>query len=119
MAPDPLGTTHQLSDNEGSTLGTAVRVTVLTANTYMEQSQTVPNIFKIDVEGFEYDVFKGMKKLLAEPKLMAVFCEVHFALLENCGQKFAPIDIERLLRGACFDVKYTDTSHIQAIRRSC
>lgn len=119
MASDPLGATHQLSDDEGSSSETAVRVTILTADTYMEQSKIVPNIVKIDVEGFEYDVFKGMKRLLREPQLRAIFCEVHFALLENRGQEFAPIEIERLLRDACFDVKYTDSSHIQAIRRSC
>lgn len=119
MASDPLGATHQLSDDEGSSSETAVRVTILTADTYMERSKIVPNIVKIDVEGFEYDVFKGMKRLLREPQLRAIFCEVHFALLENRGQEFAPIEIERLLRDAWFDVKYTDSSHIQAIRRSC
>lgn len=119
MAPDPLGATHQLSDDEESASGTTVRVTVLTADTYMERSKIVPNVVKIDVEGFEYDVFKGMKKLLADSKLRAVFCEVHFALLENRGQAFAPIQIEGLLRDAGFDVKYTDSSHIQATRRSC
>jgi FkbM family methyltransferase len=119
MAPDPLGATHQLSDDEESASGTTVRVTVLTADTYMERNKIVPNVVKIDVEGFEYDVFKGMKKLLADSKLRAVFCEVHFALLENRGQAFAPIQIEGLLRDAGFDVKYTDSSHIQAIRRSC
>lgn len=118
MASDPLGATHQLSDDEEPVIGTPIRVTVLTADTYMEQSKTIPNVIKIDVEGFEYDVFKGMSKLLADSKLRAVFCEVHFALLENRGQAFAPIEIERLLRNARFDVKYTDSSHIQAIRRS-
>jgi FkbM family methyltransferase len=119
MASDPLGATHQLMDDGTADGGASVPVTVLTADAYVEGSKNIPNVIKIDVEGFEYDVFQGMKTLLGEPKLRAIFCEIHFALLEKRGQAFTPIEIERLLRHARFDVKYTDSSHIQAIRSSC
>ncbi|NEQ84963.1 MAG: FkbM family methyltransferase [Moorea sp. SIO2I5] len=41
-----------------------------------------PNILKIDVEGFEIEVLKGMQTVLASSTLRAVFIEVHFKLLE-------------------------------------
>lgn len=37
----------------------------------------VPAVIKIDVEGHEYAVLRGMTKLLAHENCRAVFCEVH------------------------------------------
>ncbi len=119
LAADPLGATHQLVDHTAHPGSEAsAQVTVVTADSYVARSRTVPNVIKIDVEGFEYEVFKGMKALLTEPTLRGVFCEMHFALLESRGQMLAPVEIERLLTHAGFEVKYTDSSHIQAIRAS-
>lgn len=118
LAADPLGSTHQLVDHAMSDSGTEAQVEIVTADSYVARNRTVPNVIKIDVEGFEYEVFKGMKTLLAEPKLRGVFCEMHFALLESRGQMFAPVEIERLLTDAGFKVEYTDSSHVQAIRSS-
>ena len=116
LAADPLGATHQLADHAQSGSEAAAPVTIVTADSYVARSRTVPNVIKIDVEGFEYEVFKGMKALLTEPKLRGLFCEMHFALLESRGQMFAPVEIEGLLTRAGFAVTYTDSSHIQAIR---
>ena len=118
LASDPLGATHQLVDSAHSAVEASAQVTIVTADSYVARSRAIPNIVKIDVEGFEYEVFKGMKTLLAEPTLRGVFCEMHFALLESRGQMFAPVEIERLLTRAGFEVNYTDSSHIQAIRAS-
>lgn len=118
LASDPLGATHQLVDSAHSPVEASAQVTIVTADSYVARSRAIPNVVKIDVEGFEYEVFKGMKTLLAEPTLRGVFCEMHFALLESRGQMFAPVEIERLLTRAGFEVNYTDSSHIQAIRAS-
>ena len=116
LAADPLGATHQLVDSENAGSDAGVHVAVVTGDAYRERTKMVPNIIKIDVEGFEYEVFKGIAALLEEPRLRGVFCEMHFALLENRGQMFAPIEIERLLTHVGFNVTYTDSSHIQALR---
>jgi FkbM family methyltransferase len=116
LAADPLGATHQLVDREHSGSEMGAQVAIVTADSYVACNRTVPNVIKMDVEGFEYEVFKGMKALLTEPKLRGVFCEMHFALLESRGQMFAPVEIERLLSHAGFKVEYTDSSHIQAVR---
>lgn len=115
---DPLAATHQLSDDLNSDDSeNLTTVNILTADHYLSENKDfIPNIIKIDVEGFEYDVFLGMKELLNNPDLRAVFCEIHFTLLEERNQEFAPLDIQGLLKKAGFTVKYIDSSHIQALR---
>src|SRR5208337_2172509 len=65
-----------------------------------------PNVMKIDVEGFEEEVLTGMPRVLADPRLRAIFLEVHFALLEQRGKTTAPLRIERTLREYKFRTKW-------------
>lgn len=71
---------------------------------------------KIDVEGFELDVLKGMSGLLADPALRAIFVEVHFLALANRGLHTAPADMIALLRAAGFEIQWIDPSHFGATR---
>jgi FkbM family methyltransferase len=57
-----------------------------------------PNIVKIDVEGFEYDVIAGMQTRLRAQECRAVFCELHFEVLERRGFRQAPAKIVNRLR---------------------
>lgn len=76
----------------------------------------VPNVVKIDTEGFELDVLQGMGTVLAEPALRGVFVEVHFGLLANRGMADAPSTIQALLRAAGFETTWVDPSHIAGTR---
>jgi len=76
-----------------------------------------PNIVKIDVEGFEWEVISGMQTRLRAPECRAVFCEVHFDVLEKRGLRQAPAKIVEQLRSLGFaKVHWLDASHISAYK---
>lgn len=75
-----------------------------------------PNVIKIDVEGYELDVLKGMSETLRDPNLRSVCVEVHFTQLAERGLATAPRTIERLLREAGFTLRWTDPSHLVGSR---
>lgn len=81
-----------------------------------EEQAPVPNVIKIDVEGFEQEVLLGMAHLLRNKNVREVLLEVHFKLLEVKGTKHAPTQMVDMLSLEGFDVKWTDASHIHARR---
>jgi FkbM family methyltransferase len=72
----------------------------------------MPNVIKIDTEGFEREVIEGISKTLGSPVLHTVAVEVHFGLLVERGQPGAPAEIEQGLRSAGLSTRWTDASHI-------
>ena len=81
-------------------------------------SLNAPAIIKIDVEGAELEVLKGMTETLLAPGLRGVFVEVHFLALAQRGMRAAPVEIQKILQQAGFDVVWTDASHIAGLRKS-
>jgi FkbM family methyltransferase len=74
-----------------------------------------PNIVKIDVEGFEYEVISGMQTRLRAPECRSVFCELHFEVLEKRGLRQTPAKIVERLRSLGFKkIRWLDASHISA-----
>jgi FkbM family methyltransferase len=61
-----------------------------------------PTILKIDVEGAEARVLRGMQTLLIKPTLRALYCEVHPLLLANTGSSGAAV--EHLITDAGFTI---------------
>jgi FkbM family methyltransferase len=72
----------------------------------------MPNVIKIDTEGFEREVIVGLSKTLTSPVLHTIAVEVHFGLLVERGQPGAPTEIEAGLRSAGFSTHWADASHI-------
>jgi FkbM family methyltransferase len=99
----------------GSDNAEPVRMTVKRADEFLPMIP--PSIVKIDVEGFEWEVLKGMVNTLSSVGLRAVFIEVHFSALERRGLLEAPGTITKLLRDKGFIVSWTDSSHIYARRK--
>ncbi|GIW68009.1 MAG: hypothetical protein KatS3mg096_877 [Candidatus Parcubacteria bacterium] len=110
---DKLNATSKLKTERGEN---DILVTVKTLDNVIQENKTVPNVIKIDVEGYELEVLKGMKATLKNEKVMVVAIEVHFKLLENNGQKDAPHQIVNTLTQNNFKVKWIDPSHIIATR---
>lgn len=76
----------------------------------------LPNVVKIDVEGHEFAVLRGLQAVLADPRVRSVFVEVHFGILDMSGRPDDPKHIEAMLKGSGFKVRWTDPSHIHAYR---
>jgi FkbM family methyltransferase len=87
-----------LRDNSGSLKGSGVKL-IPGDELIKEENLPIPNIVKIDVEGFEYEVIKGLSKTLKDKQCKIVICEVHPNLLPE-GVKSG--DIELLLKKAGF-----------------
>lgn len=113
---DPLGATHSLVDGaEGCEHTVDVRV-ARGDDVVRELGIRLPNVIKVDVEGFEEDVIRGLVSTLSRPECRAVFCEVHFAILERRGTKHAPASIEARLKGLGYVTRWIDASHLSAVR---
>lgn len=76
----------------------------------------VPDLIKIDVEGHELAVLRGLQATLTNRKLRKVFVEVHFSVLDRGGRADDPKRIEDILTGSGFKLSWTDASHILASR---
>lgn len=115
---NPLAATHKIiSECESLSLNEANKVEIRSSDSIIEaESQLIPNIIKIDVEGYEGQVVDGMKGLLGNPKLRCVGIEVHFGLLSDRGEENRPQEIESIFRKNGFLVRWTDSSHIIATR---
>jgi FkbM family methyltransferase len=75
----------------------------------------MPNVVKIDVEGYEPEVINGMPHVLSQVR--AAFIEVHFSILESRGMLQQPVAIVKELKRLGFTtVKWVDASHIKALR---
>jgi FkbM family methyltransferase len=78
-----------------------------------EQKLPIPNIIKIDVEGYEYSVIKGLENSLRDKLCRMICCEVHPTLLPegitvdmliNLIKGYGFINIEREDRGSTFHI---------------
>ena len=76
----------------------------------------IPDVIKIDVEGHELEVLKGMQSSLLDRKIKHIFIEVHFAIFYNTSRDEHPSKIEDLLDVSGFHLRWVDQSHLHAFR---
>jgi len=116
---DATGATSRVLGETATADGSGVEVDVRRGDGLVrDKAADDPDVIKIDTEGFELDVIRGLGQTLRRPKLRALFIEIHFALLHDRGLSGAPAEIERELRGCGFRCTWTDASHIVATRSS-
>lgn len=78
-----------------------------------DHSLPSPNIVKIDVEGMEYEVLKGISRTLKHPDCRFVLCEIHFSLHAKSGREDTPHRIEDILLDSGFSsIEWADPSHL-------
>lgn len=75
-----------------------------------------PSIIKIDVEGFELEVIRGMPGILKSPGLRGLFVEVHFLASVERGEPEGPAKLTALLKEAGLAYRWVDASHLVATR---
>jgi FkbM family methyltransferase len=97
--------------------GSSIEVPVMRGDqALLDYSLPVPQVIKVDVEGYELEVIEGLAGVFADARVRAVFVEVHFALLHERGVDVAPARIVRFLEERGFTVRWIDGSHLAAIR---
>jgi FkbM family methyltransferase len=74
-----------------------------------------PTVVKVDVEGYEIEVVRGMQRILSGVR--ALFVEIHFQVLEERGMRQAPAALVKELKRLGFSrIEWPDASHIAAFR---
>jgi len=94
----------------------SIPIRICRGDTMCDRLGQVPNVVKVDVEGFEEEVLEGMGKMLTYSDLRSILVEVHFMKLEKRGQPMAPLRIEKLLGAKGFKTNWVDASHLFATR---
>jgi FkbM family methyltransferase len=113
VADGGIAPSNRLANRAGTS---TVLVTKYRADSIVAAGHSAPSVIKIDVEGYEGEVFDGMTSVLDLPSLRAVCVEVHFRALNERGKAHEPKRLVRLLETHHFKVKWTDVSHFIAQR---
>ena len=73
-------------ERDGAAKPGSISVQMALGDQVCERLGHVPNVIKIDVEGFEEEVLRGLSQTLTHQQLRTVLVEVHFLQLEQRGQ---------------------------------
>ena len=76
----------------------------------------LPNVTKIDVEGYEIEVLRGGQQVFSSKESRHIFVEVHFTRLDQRGFKNPGQEIRDYLTNWGYKTAWTDASHIHAWR---
>jgi FkbM family methyltransferase len=113
---DPLGAASKIVDKTEDLLGMPSVQILVGDEAVRSGAVAIPNVIKVDTEGYELDVLRGLSHTLRQHQLRAVCVEVHFGILKERCLPNAPADIEQLLQSSGFRVTWSDPSHIVATR---
>lgn len=115
---DPIGATSKIVSETSEASGRiGVKVEMVCGDELVSSNRAMPpDMIKIDTEGFELDVLKGLSVTINSLILRTLCIEVHFGLLQERGLNDAPSQIEQILESAGFEYSWPDASHIVANR---
>jgi FkbM family methyltransferase len=111
---DSLGTTSRVRPGQ---LHDGPRVELRSGDDLVSEAIAFsPQVIKIDVEGHELEVLKGLTRQLANPSLKHVFIEVHFGILSADNRSYVPKELVSLLCDCGLETKWVGASHLHAYR---
>lgn len=117
LAEDASAGNHRLV-KEATASSHIQEVQVYSADEYQSKNNLpIPQVVKIDVEGFEEDVIIGARNLLSHPDCKSIVIEVHFSILALKGDDQAAQRIVSTLREYGFtETDWLDSSHLVATK---
>ena len=107
-------TTGHLVDNDTSQDG--LKVLVSTADGIIQGGESIPNVVKIDVEGYEEEVLLGGMNTFASSTCRHILIEMHFSRMDERKLGNSPARIASLLKNWKYSLKWVDPSHLHAYR---
>lgn len=116
MEPQALAATHRIVLS-GRSNGPVIEVPIRSALSMVREfPDCFPTVVKIDVEGHEGAVIDGFSSMLMDERLRCIGIELHFGLLDERGEPGRPKEIEQTLTAHGFKIRWTDPSHLLAMR---
>ena len=109
LAVDSSRVSNQRYALETRTTGASIQVQEATGDRMVAREQLPsPTILKIDVEGAELKVIRGLQQTLRKPSCRLVYCEMHPQLIRNFGGD--PSQVTDELTALGFDVSTIHSS---------
>ena len=109
---DPLLATSKIINYKSDS---SIQVQAITGDEFLRiEKGSFPTFLKIDVEGHELSVLKGIKDLLENNPPRVIGIEIHFEKLSEVGEKYGPMEIVHMLQPN-YKLKWTDPSHVVCI----
>lgn len=109
QSDDPEGVTSTIVSRKGTA---NIEVTARRGDSIVERGEVPPpNVIKVDVEGAEADVLRGLLQTARRPTLRSVIVEVHFSILESTGQLSVMRSALKEFEREGFVVRWLDRSH--------
>jgi len=90
---------HSMNKNNSFESKHRIPVKIITLDKFLE-GKPYPNIIRMDTEGYEEEIIKGMKRTLSMEKPLKIFMEFHCCLLSDRG-----VSLLKTLKLADFKVK--------------
>ena len=112
LGTDELGATNSVTNEKKS--DESVPIKIFTGDDLIGDGIHQPDVIKIDVEGAELDVLKGLSNYLETARRLCIFAEVHFEQLDKRGYKNGAKQLVALLKKVGYEVQWIDPSHIKA-----
>jgi len=101
-------------DDHISTVLDTVKVKAVSLDNMLKTTPGAPTVIKIDTEGHELRVLKGMAKLLTTSEEVAVLMEFNPIIMRKANQR--PLELLFLIASFGFDVYFVDDERRQTCR---